>query len=28
MPFYALAGIIAIVALIGTGYFLGGHGKL
>ena len=28
MPFYALAGIIAIVALIGIGYFLGGRGKL
>ncbi len=28
MPFYALAGIIAIVALIGTGYFLGGRGKV
>jgi len=28
MPFYALAGIIAIVALIGAGYFLGGRGKL
>ncbi|MGB9844925.1 cobaltochelatase subunit CobN [Methanothermobacter tenebrarum] len=28
MPFYALLGVIGIVALIGAGYFLKGHGKL
>lgn len=28
MPFYALLGVIGIVLLMGTGYFLKGHGKL